>query len=338
MLRVYSIILMVLLCCLGTQAEPGSRNPIPDPKLIPEKDSFSIVVISLKGQDAAVEELLKAALKSITSGETKLGEDMAQVTDYLSRSDRAEMLVEGLPFQGVRVDRLLASGKPSPTYAFTLSGWRGLQRVMYNTMAADAKGDAFPSVTHGETELLKRTHHADPTWADNFCNTNGTFLFCPSLDQAKKAVDRLGGSPVNGPLLEAYAALPKTADAYGVVVNKNNEVSALLKTFDNEHIKKIREAVGSERLDRVVDSSKKVTWQIDIVSSERAEFVAVLQLDPANVAEAVAAFEDGKKGLDKERIVDFKVSQGTDTVTVSAAMVGLKKVMLDAMTSFGKKS
>ncbi len=331
------LLLLILLSPLAQAAGP-SRNSIPEPELLPTNDSYSIAVVKLRQDDAAIQELLKAALESIRSGETKLPKDMAEVQDYLSRGDRAKMLAEGLPFQGVRVDRLLDSGHTSPTYAFTLAGWRGLQRVVYNSLAANSEGDAFPSETYAETELLKRSHHADPTWADNFANVDGTFLFAPSGARAKTLIDRMtqGGTAEEGELQKAYQQLAKSTDAYGVLVNRAQAFSTLLKDFDNEHINKVRDAVGSERLDRVVDSVTKATWKVDIVSSERAEFEALLELDPKDVAEAVAAFEEGQKSLDKESIADFKLSSTDKTVTVKMAMIGLKKVMLDGMTSFGK--
>ena len=71
------------------------------------------------------------------------------------------------------------------------------------------------------------------------CQVNGTFLFTPDQDSAKKVVDRLAPKdkpvgPVASPLLTAFKALPKTSDAYGVVINQKGAFSALLKSINND--------------------------------------------------------------------------------------------------------
>jgi len=318
------------------------KNPIPEPELMVEADSFSIAVVSLRENDEAIKSLLEAALKSISSGETKLPASMADVSDYLSRNNRADLLFAGLPFQGVRVDRMLPSNKTSPFYAMTLAGWKGLQVNVYNSLCAGS-GGAYPSARYRVTDLVSRDHADDPSWAGTLYKVNGSFLFSPSAEHAKKTVDKLvpkdrskAPTAENGALLAAYRALPKTADAYGIALNQKGAFSALLKSLNNEHIQKLRDKVGNDRLEAAVANTKSATWKVEIISSERAEFEVVLDVDPAKTAEVVATIEDGKGALDTSKVTDITVTQTPGNVTARCAVVNLKNLMLESMTKAGK--
>lgn len=319
-------ILLFLLLALSSAAVAERRNDIPDPALLPEPDSFSIAVVSFRPENEAIKSLLEVALNSITSGEAKLPESMQDVTNYLSRNNRADLLFEGLPFQAVRVDKMNGSAA-LPAYAVTLAGWRGLQVQVFNSLSAGPEGKAFPVEAYGRTDLVKRDNGV-------LCRLNGTFLFSDLEARVKQAVDRLSAKspePANGALLEAYKALPRTSDAYGVALNKNGEFSALLKSLDNEHVRKVREKVGSERLEKAVANTRKAVWKVDVVSGDRAEFEGVLTLDPSQVSEVASMLEEGRANLDTAKIVDVAITPGKDTVTVKAAVVGLKDLLLDGL-------
>lgn len=333
------LLILVTLTWVAFAAEPASRNPIPDPQLLLESDSFSIAVIQLRPDDVPIQNLLKDALNSIATGEAKLPPEMAEAGDYLSRNNRADLLIAGLPYQAVRVDRMLPSGQTSPLYVSTLSGWRGLQVQIYNGLTASADGKAYPAVTYRRTDLVSRPTANDPTSPGNLCRVNGSFVFAPTAETAKAIVDRLmpkentNPTPQNGPLLSAYQALPKTSDAYGVLINQKGAFSALLKSMNNEHIQKVRDKVGSDRLEKAVAATQSGVWQIDIVSDDRAEFTAVLTMDPSAVADAAAMFEEGKASLDTTKVVDVSITPSGNTLTLKAAVIGLKQLMLDTLTS-----
>ncbi|MBT9584373.1 hypothetical protein IV102_13605 [bacterium] len=329
----------VTLLTMVVLAAPET-NPIPDPELIPEADSFSIAVVEFRPDDEAIKSLLEAALKSVSSGEAKLPASMADVSDYLARNNRADMLFAGLPFQAVRVDRMLPSNQSSPTYAITLAGWKGLQSQLFNSLSVGPDGKTFPSVRYRTTDLVSRDHSDDPSWPGTLCRVQGTFLFSPSADQAKKTFDRMipkdkPVGPAGGALLAAYKALPKTPDAFGVMLNQKGAFSALLKSVNNEHVQKLRDKVGSDRLDKAVANTQSAVWQVEIVSSERAEMQAVLTVDPKNQAEVAAVIEDGKGNLDATKVTEVTITQAPGTVTVKAAVIGLKQMMLDAMAKGG---
>ncbi|MEW6282813.1 MAG: hypothetical protein AB1758_29650 [Candidatus Eremiobacterota bacterium] len=332
------LLMFLTLTWVALAAEPASRNPIPDPQLLLESDSYSIAVISLQGDRVPIQTLLTAALNSIATGEAKLPASMADAADYLARNNRADLLIAGLPYQAVRIDKMLPTNQTSPCYASTLSGWRGLQVQIYNGLAAGADGKPFPSVVYRRTELVSRDHADDPTWAGTLCKVNGTLLFSPTPDHAKKIVDRLmpkdparPASPEPGALLAAYQALPKTSDAFGVLLNQKQAFSALLKSINNEHIQKIRDKVGNDRLEQAAANTQRVVWQVNIVTDDRAEFQAVLTVGPANVAQVASVFEDGKAALDTTKVADVTVTPGTDNVTVKLAVIGLKKLVLDSL-------
>lgn len=332
------LIAVFLLAGAASAAEPRSRNPIPDPALMLESDSFSILVVQMREDDQPLRELLKAAMNSIATGEAKLPDSMAGVADYLKQNNRAEMLLEGLPYQGVRVDRMLPTGQTSPCYASTLSGWRGLQVQLYQSLATSPDGKAYPSEFYRKSDLVFREHSDDPAWAGILYKVQGTLLFAPSVDMAKKIVDRFmpkdkdkAVTPIAGPLQSAYQALPKTSDAYGVILNQKGAFSALLKSMDNEYVQKVRDKVGSDRLERGVASTRSATWQLDVVSEDRAEFVAVLKVDAKDAADVAAMFEEGKAGLDPATVVDVSVTQDGGSITLKAAVVGLKKLLLDTL-------
>ena len=340
MLKTARNLLCATLLTASVWAAPEG-NPIPDPALLPESDSFSIGVVQLRPDDEAIKSLLEAALKSISSGEAKLPASMADVSDYLSRNNRADLLFAGLPFQGVRVDRLLPSGQTSPAYAVTLAGWRGLQVNLFNSLSQGAGGKAFPTERYRVTDFVFRDRSDDPTSAGTLCRVNGTFLFSPSKDAAKKIVDRLSPKdkplgPSNGALLKAFQALPKTPDAYGILLNQKGAFSALLKSMNNDQIQKIRDKVGSDRLEKVVANTKSVTWQVEIVSADRAELQAILAMEQKDVAEAVSLLEEGKANLDTTKVADLSVTAGAGTVTAKGAIVGLKQLMLDGLAKGGK--
>lgn len=333
-------IFLALLISLLALAAPD-RNEMPDPELLLESDSFSIAVVALRPDDEAVKTLLDAALKSISSGETKLPESMADVSDYLSRNNRSDLLFAGLPFQGIRIDRMLPNNQTSPTYALTLAGWKGLQSQVFNSLSVGADGKVYPTVLYRITDLVSREHSDDPTWAGTLCRVKGTFLFSPSPAQAKKIVDRLVPKdkplgPAAGPLLTAYQAQTKTADAFGVLLNQKAAFSALLKSVDNDQVNKVRDKVGSDRLERAVANTKSVVWQVEIVSSERAELQAVLTVDPKDQAEVAAVLEEGKSNLDATKVTEVTIVSTSGTVTVKAAVIGLKRLLLDGLSEAGR--
>ena len=322
------LLFIALLTCIVMAA--AERNDMPDPQLILEGDSYSIAVVQLRPDDEPIKALLEAALKSISSGETKLPASMADVSAYLSSNGRADMLFAGLPFQTVRADRMVGA-QSAGTTAVTLAGWKGLQVNVRNSLSAGPDGKPFPSNRYRVTDLVQRDVNV-------MCQVNGTFLFTPDQDSAKKVVDRLAPKdkpvgPVASPLLTAFKALPKTSDAYGVVINQKGAFSALLKSINNDQIQKIRDKVGNDRLEKAVANTKSATWTVDITSADRADLQAVLTADPKDVAEIAALFEEGKANLDATKVTDVVITPGADTVTVKGAIINLKQLMLDGMVN-----
>jgi hypothetical protein len=333
---IYRIALLIvgLLSLLALAA--SDRNQPPDPELLLETDSYSIAVVVFRPEDEAIKQLLEVALLSISSGETKLPDSMSEVTDYLSRNNRVDLLFAGLPFQAVRVDRMLPGQQTSPSYALTLAGWKGLQSQVFNSLSISPGGQTFPTVRYRITDLVSRDHWDDPTWAGTMCRVKGTFLFSPGADQAKRTVDRLAPKgkptgPLPGPLLTAYRSISKTPDAFGVLLNQGGSISALLKSADNPEVARFRERVGSDRFERAVAAIHSVVWRVEIVSSERAELEAVLSLDPKDQAEVAAVLEEGRANLDTEKVSEFSVTQDSGAVTIKAAVIGLKKLLLDEL-------
>lgn len=333
-----SLCLLLALTLFAVAAGPANRNPIPDPAALISADSFSIAVVNARADDVPIQNLLKSALNSIATGQAKLPPSMAQAGDYLAQNNRADMLIDGLPFQGVRVDRLLASGQTSPTIASTLSGWRGLQVQVYNGLSADSAGKPYPSVTYRRNDLVSLPSANDPTQPGNLVKVNGTFLFTPTQAEAKTIIDRLvpkeDGSAVpnaTGALASAFASLDKSADAYGVAINNKGAFSTLLKSMPNEYVDKVREKVGSDRLDKGVAAVKTATWSVNVVTEDRAECQAILKADPAQATEIAAMFTEGQQGLDATKITDASATAEGDTVTVKFAIIGLQQLMLDMM-------
>lgn len=331
-------LLFVALSLVAFAAEPSSRNPIPDPTSLIEADSYSIAVCMAREDDVPIQNLLKAALNAIATGEAKLPESMASAADYLAQNNRADMLIAGLPFQGVRVDRLAATGQTSPTYASTLSGWRGLQVQVYNGLTADKAGKPYPSTLYRRNDVVALPKSSDPTLPTTLVKVNGTFLFTPSADEAKTIIDRLvpkedgkAAPNASGPLMAAYQALDKSGDAYGVAINNNGAFSKLLKSMNNEYVEKVRAKVGSDRLEKGVAATKSATWKVNVVNDNRAEFEVMLKVDPAQAADVAAMFNEGQQGLDATKITDATVTQAGDTVTIKFAAIGLQQLMLDTM-------
>ena len=129
----------------------------------------------------------------------------------------------------------------------------------------------------------------------------------------------------------AWASLDKSADAYGVAINNKGAFSTLLKSMNNEYTDKVRQTVGSDRLDKGVAATKMATWTVNVVSDDRAEAVAILKVDPAQAADVAAMFQEGQKGLDATKITDATVTQSGDTVTIKFAVIGLQQLMLDML-------
>lgn len=322
------LLLFAMLTCI-VKAAP-ERNEMPNPQLILEGDSYSIAVVQLRPDDEPIKALLEAALKSISSGETKLPASMADVSAYLSSNGRADMLFAGLPFQTVRADRMVGA-QTAGTTAVTLAGWKGLQVNVRNSLSAGPDGKPFTSTRYRVTDLVQRDVNV-------MCQVNGTFLFTPDQDSAKKVVDRLAPKdkpvgPVASPLLTAFKALPSTSDAYGVVINQKGAFSALLKSMNNDQIQKIRDKVGNDRLEKAVANTKSATWTVDITSADRADLQAVLTADPKDVADIAALFEEGKANLDATKVTDVVITPGAGTVTVKGSIINLKQLMLDGMVN-----
>lgn len=117
-----------------------------------------------------------------------------------------------------------------------------------------------------------------------------------------------------------------------VLLNQKDSFKALLKAVEGQDLGKVREKVGSDRLDRVVTGTKKVVWSGEIISPDRVECQIVLTMPAASTAEAVAAINDGKAGLDPARVTDISVTPNGETVTVKFAVLGVKQMILDYLT------
>ena len=65
MLKTARSLLCGVLLTASVWAAPEA-NPIPEPALLPESDSFSMAIIQLRPDDEAIKSLLEAALKSIS--------------------------------------------------------------------------------------------------------------------------------------------------------------------------------------------------------------------------------------------------------------------------------
>lgn len=327
----------LLLILLSVVALAADRNPIPDPNLFIDADSYSIAVFAMRDGDAGVKAALDAALTSLNDGSVKLPPQFQELNSYLSGDKQKDVVFQALPFQGIRVDRMLPDGRTSPTVAATLAGYRGLQTQLYNTLAKGPDGNAFPSEPYRRTEIVARTGATDPTMAANLERVNGTLVFAATSAAAKAIADRLFDTkPVpKSALMDVFKTIPQTGDGYGVALNQKNSFSTLLKQVEGTDLQAIRNKIGSARLDKVVAATTKVVWQANIVDQNQIDGQVDLTMAPAAVADAVAAINDGQAGLDPTRVTNIAVTNTADTVSVKFSVLGVKQMILDYITKSG---
>ncbi|MEW6277546.1 MAG: hypothetical protein AB1758_02905 [Candidatus Eremiobacterota bacterium] len=330
MKRLFALLLLVWLAVPLAAEEAPSRVDLPDPLRFIGPDTVAIAVARARGEDEGFRQLINRALTGAreAGGAGSLG---ALLNTFLSVGTQESMLLNALPLQWVRVDTVGPDGQLNSCVAITLAGWRGLQSLVYSSMVTGKDGKPYELRRHRNEDIVLREDWQNPRSRMVFTRVKGTFLNCATPDQARYLVDRLLSKelePVANPLQVAYGHLDRQRDSYGVVLNRNGSLMRVLEWVNRPDTARVRQAVGSERLDRVASTVESASWTADVVSDDRVDIdVTFVTRSPEEARELAGVVEEAREVLDQGgRMGDFTLTLLPDgRVQVGFAMIGFRE-------------
>lgn len=314
-----------LLCLLmPVRAQEGE---LPEPRLMGQSDSLSLVVVRARSEDAGFRQMLSTALQGAQKSPS--GSLAGLLSSFLSLRSQEEMVLSALPLQWVRVDRVGPDGKLLSNVAVTLKGWRGFQSLLYNALADGPDGKPYETRSYGGEEIVLRSGWQNPANRMVLSRVHGTFLNCPSPDEARYLIDRLSGKDqhaLSGPLWLLWQHTPQDQDACGAIVNQQGMLQKTLDWVNPLDTARVREAVGAERLEQAIGLVQSVWWQADVVSDDQIDIVVRFQTAGKEQAEQVGAVvEQAREVLEAGgRMGDFYLTIQPDGLKVGFSMLGFR--------------
>lgn len=324
------------LCLLLWLAGRGSAQgiPLPDPTLLGQDDSVAILVVKARPEDLGIRQLLNTALAGARSQTG--GSSMASaLTGILSQKSQQALLRAALPLQWVRVDQ---PGKViTSTTAVTVTGWRGLQGLVYESLTGTPDGHRFELRQYRGEEIVLR-----PGWKVSkgprvLARVKGSFINCTNPELARHAIDRFldpSPAPPRGPLWDAYKQLRCDKDAWGALLNRDGSVEHLLRWAGGREFDRVRDSIGAERFERAVATVRSAAWEADVVSDDRIDLDLRLDtVSPGDVPEAARVWEEIRQVLKASgRLADYSLTCLDSGVQVHVSLVGFRSGVRGALS------
>lgn len=324
----------VLICALWLMlmGPAPAQSSLPDPVFLGQGSSVSITVVRARPDDPGFRQLFRTALAGARSerGDHSMASALSGV---LSQESQLSMVQAALPLQFVRVEQP-GEDRLRTTSAITVTGWRGLQSLVYNTLVTPPDGGK-PEVRHhrGEEIVLR------PGWRDSrgprvVARVRGTFLNCSTPDLARQAIDGLLSPPARppqGPLWDAYSGLNPSRDVYGALLNRNGSLRQMLTWACGDELEPVRRKVGAEQFERVTSSVTTVAWEGEVVSDDRIDLdLSFTTAHPGQVAELSQVWEEIRQVLKgKGRLADYKLVRTPSGARVHLSLIGFREAVGD---------
>lgn len=271
------LILLASLSLVTWAAESPTQLEIPDPAIFLSKDTISFAVIHARPDDAGFKSLLDTAWEGIRGVDTTSSNPFIKMVLKAIEGRHSNALMSFLPFQLVRADSLgNEATKPHPTLAVTVAGWPGLQQIFFSGMAANGGGEAYPTKDLEEATLVLRKGWEDPSRSRILTRVDGTFMSFPTMEMAERLVDRFAKRNANNPggeLGELYATLDTSHDTYGILLNRQGSMLRFLRWLNKHDVYSAEQAVGHDRMKKVLSQVQYLTWEGDLVSDDEMRFL-----------------------------------------------------------------
>ncbi len=307
-----------------------AQSSLPDPACLGQGSSVSITVVRARPDDPGFRQLFRTALAGARSqqGEHSMASALSGI---LSQESQLSMVQAALPLQFVRVEQA-GEDRIRATSAITVTGWRGLQSVVYNTLVTPPDGGKPEVRGHRGEEIVLR-----PGWRDSrgprvVARVRGTFLNCSTPDLARQAIDGLLSPPAKrpqGPLWDAYARLNPSRDVYGALLNRNGSLGQMLTWACGDELEPVRRKVGVEQFERVTSSVTTVAWEGEVVSDDRIDLdLSFTTAHPGQVAELSQVWEEICQVLKgKGRLGDYKLVRTPSGAQVHLSLIGFREAV-----------
>lgn len=269
-----------LLCAPSYSAESPSQLEIPNPAIFLSPDTISFAVIQAHPDDAGFKALLDSAWAGVRGVDTSSSNPFVKLVMRAIEGRHSNALMSFLPFQLVRADSMGSGGKPHPTLAITVAGWPGLQSLFFSGISADKSGKQYPTKDLEEATLILRKGWKDPTRSHVLTRVDGTFMSFPTVSRAEKSVNRFATKNTSNPggyIGELYQSLDTNHATYGVLINKKGSMLKFLRWLNKHDVGAAEQAVGAERMAKVMKEVRSLTWEGDLVSDDEMKFLIKFQ-------------------------------------------------------------
>lgn len=326
-------LLALLALPAAAQVEAPKSANFPAPESFLERDSIAVAVLRVRAEDAGFRALLANAWQQLRSRSAfTLPPALLFTLNAMGNGQEKEGLLSFLPAQMVRVDRLGAEGVPEPTFAFTVSGWQGLQGLFFSALASGSDGQPLPTRQHRGQTIVLREGWEDPSQSRVLSRVKGTFLSCPTPDRARTLIDRMGkpsSAPPQTSLLYAFQRLDATKDTYGALVNEKGSLMRFLVWLNEVDMERIATEVGREEIDAAAAHARWMTWEGDVVSDDQVDLRVKFEADTPDGARQIAdVLMKGRGVLARyNRAGHFQVGATGRQVDVFFSMIGFRQAV-----------
>lgn len=213
------MIWVCLVLLFSTVSAQESEIVLPPPSSFVGESTVSLSVIRVNKDLPNYGDFMDACFAELQD-EVQLKLDPLLIAVYYSLKDR-DPLQRLLPLRAVRVDRPRGKEILQPTCAFSLGGFRGLQRLFYKNLLNGPDGEPFPmkEVELGEVALAPGWDQ--PGRARHIFRHIGTFFLVGSLSEARTTMDKDEREP--NPEFEKYDLVSNGAKGFVLVDRMSTE-------------------------------------------------------------------------------------------------------------------
>lgn len=316
---------------LGLGLRWASAEPqLPSPNVLLESRAVSIGVVHARPDDTGFRDLFKTAWEAMKGRGKGGGTVLDVITNFLSATTQENILLQLLPFQGVRIDQIDEKGRDRASFMVTLCGWPGVQGLFYQSLLNGPDGKPYPTEKVGrETVVLRPKPGQALEDAPALARVDGTFYAFSDLETAKRILENRQGA--NLELTKVFSQIDQKQDTYGVLLNRQESLYRFFNWVNRHDFEVVRQAVGEQKL---VDTFKHIdfcTWQGDLISDDRMDMQVRFRADAADKAEQLEdVLSVAREALAlKGRMGDLQMTTVDQDVLLNIQFTGYRKMLTD---------